>query len=55
MCTNQLHIMQYVCVPVGERRDDQSVGVPEVFVAELELGVADVNVTVSGFVIPAMA
>lgn len=47
-------IMPYVCVPVSKRSDDQSVSVPQVFIAELELGVADVNVTLSGFIIPAM-
>lgn len=48
--------MAYVsAVPVSEWSDDQSVGVPQVFIAELELGVTDVNITVSGFIIPAMA
>lgn len=42
-------------VPVSEWSDDQSVGVSQVFIAELELGVTDVNITVSGFIIPAMA
>lgn len=46
--------MLCVCVPVSKRSDDQSVSVPKVFIAELELGVADVDVTVSGFIIPAM-
>lgn len=48
-------IVLHVCVPVSEWSDDQSVSVPQVFIAELELGVTDVNVTVSGFIIPAMA
>lgn len=42
-------------LPVSERRDDQSVGVSQVLIAELELGVTDVNITLSGFIIPAMA
>lgn len=44
-----------VCVPVSEWGNNQSVSVPEVFIAELELGVTDVDVTVSVFIIPAMA
>lgn len=60
MCTICLpvywqHIVQYVRAPVSEWSDDQSVSVPQVFVAKLELGITDVNVTVSGFIIPAMA
>lgn len=54
-CVLMQHIQLHVCVPVSERSDDQSVSVAQVFIAELELGVTDVNVTVSGFVIPAMA
>lgn len=41
-------------LPVSEWSDDQSVSVAQVFVAKLELGVTDVDVTVSGFIIPAM-
>ena len=43
-----------VCVPVSQWCDDQSVGVPQVLIAELELGVTDVDVAVSGLFIPAM-
>lgn len=42
-------------VPVSERSDNQSVCVAQVLIAELELGITDVDVTVSAFVIPAMA
>lgn len=44
-----------VGVPVSQRSDDQSVSVPQIFIAELKLGVTDVDVTVSCFVIPAVA
>ena len=47
--------MLYVCAPVSEWSDDQSVSVAHVFIAELELGITDVDVTVSGRIIPAMA
>lgn len=46
--------MWYTYGPVSEWSDDQSVSVAQVFVAKLELGVTDVNVTVSGLIIPAM-
>lgn len=44
----------YTYVPVSEWSDDQSVSVAQVLVAKLELGVTDVDVTVSGLIIPAM-
>ena len=46
-----------VCVraPVRQRGDDQSVGVPQVLVAELELGVADVDVALPAVLVPAVA
>ena len=43
------------CVPVSQWGDDQSVGVPQVFVAELELGIADVHAALSGLLVPAVA
>lgn len=58
MCTIHVHVYWctiHICVPVSKWRDDKSVSVPQVFIAELELGITDVNITVSGFIIPAMA
>lgn len=52
VCTS---VAQICAVPVSEWSDDQSVSVPQVFIAKLEPGITDINVTVSGFVIPAMA
>lgn len=48
-------VLYQIMSPVSEWSDDQSVGVSKVFIAELELGITDVHVTVSGFIIPAMA
>lgn len=44
-----------MCIPVSEWGDDQPVRVPQVFIAELELSVTDINITVFGFITPAMA
>lgn len=49
-----LHYIPHSAVPVSERSDHQSVRVAQILVAELKLGIADVHVAVSAFVVPAM-
>lgn len=55
-CVSNVFLEQIVApVPVSEWGYDQSVSVPQVFIAELELSVTNVDITVFGFFIPTMA